>query len=139
MRQRGAVWGERENTHTLYTMLPSQECEGVSHTGAGNSKYRRLLWLDMNRKTTGRRKAKIKLLVMSPKSYICSELSSIQNIKKKGCGASKEMLPKGGRWSRLHSCYLHGYPESGVASSISICEWRGIKQVAKQRCEPRPT
>lgn len=66
----------------------------MSYTGAGNSKYRRLLWLDMNRKTTGRRKAEIKLLVMSPRviyaqSSVPSRLSRIR-----GVGPAKKHFPR---------------------------------------------
>lgn len=92
MRQRGTVWGE--NTHTLYTMIPSQECEGVSHTGTGNSKYRRLLWLDMNRKTTGTRKAKIKLFVMSPRVIFAQSSVPSRISRRRGVGPAKKCFPR---------------------------------------------
>lgn len=65
----------------------------MSYTGAGNSKYRRLLWLDMNRKTTGRRKAKIKSLVMSPR-VVFAQSSVLSRISRRNVGPAKKRFPR---------------------------------------------
>lgn len=72
----------------LYTMFLSQECKGpclILEAALARHKQ----------KDHRQKKGKDKVACNFTKSYVCSELNSIQGIKEMVCGNSKEMFSKG--------------------------------------------